>query len=160
MKRGEIYLVKNRYAFGAEISKARPAVIVSNDILNATSEVAEVVYLTTKPKKELPTHANIQATGVPSTALCEQIDSVSVKMLCAKVGDCSEEEMANIDRALKASLGLSVESAEPKKEPEAAETFSTEDVEGIAKWIKVAAERDAYKEILDKLLDRGGCADG
>lgn len=144
MKRGEAYIVKSRYSVGSEIAKARPAVIVSNDALNATAEVVEVVYLTTKPKKELPTHACIQATGVPSTALCEQIDSVSVTLVCHRVGVCSEKEMAAIDRALMSSIGL----GEDKEVTEASK---------LEQWlmqelVKTQAERDRYAKIIDLFI--------
>lgn len=113
MKRGEIYYISRRANLnvGAEIAKARPAVIVSNNALNATAEVVEVVYLTTSPKKDLPEHVCINSTGVPSTVLCEQIDHVSVQLVDNYCGTCTEEEMAAIDQALLASLGI----AEPTK---------------------------------------------
>lgn len=144
MRRGEIYIVKSRYSVGSEIAKARPAVIVSNDALNATAEVVEVVYLTTKPKKELPTHACIHATGVPSTALCEQIDSVSVTLVCHRVGVCSEEEMAAIDRALMSSLRLG-------------EDTEVTEASKLEQWLmqelaKAQAERDRYAKIIDLFI--------
>ncbi len=106
MRRGEIYLIRHRGSIGHEIAKARPGVIVSNNILTNTSDVVEVVYLTTKPKKDMPTHALINATGMPSTALCEQIDSVATELVGSYCGTCSKEEMEDIDRALLASLGI------------------------------------------------------
>ena len=41
-------------------SGGRPAVIVSNDKNNAKSNTVEVVYMTTKPKTDLPTHVYIE----------------------------------------------------------------------------------------------------
>lgn len=119
MKRGEIYYIARRGAVGAEIQNARPAIIVSNDILNTTSGVVEVVYLTAQPKKNLPTHATIEATGMTSTALCEQIDAVSVLLVGDYCGTCSEAEMEAVNRALCASLDLAKradDKAKPKKE--------------------------------------------
>lgn len=155
MERGEVYIVKSRYTVGSEIAKARPAVIVSNDLLNATAEVVEVVYLTTKPKKDLPTHVSIQATGVRSTALCEQIDSVSLQLVCGRVGVCSEEEMAAVDRALMCSLGVTTEPRDAALSKGVAE--GTLDL--YIRATRALAERDAYKEILDRILDGGGCTD-
>ena len=106
MKRGEIYYIANRDAVGAETAKSRPGVIVSHDALNNTSEVVEVVYLTTRPKKDLPTHAEILATGRPSVALCEQIDHVSVQLVGNYCGTCSAKEMDDINAALMHSLSL------------------------------------------------------
>lgn len=106
MKRGEIYFIAHRHTVGSEVAKGRPAIIVSADALNATAEVVEVVFLTTKPKKELPTHVGINATGITSTALCEQVTTVSKALVGDYFGRCTEEEMEGIDRALCASLGI------------------------------------------------------
>ena len=55
MKRGEIYYIESTYReTGSEQRGGRPAVIVSNDKNNENSEVVEVVYMTTKPKKRPP----------------------------------------------------------------------------------------------------------
>lgn len=106
MKRGEIYYIARRDAIGAETMKARPGVIVSNDALNATSEVVEVVYLTTQPKKDAPTHVIVEATGCTSTAICEHIDHVSTLLIGDYCGTCSAEEIEAIDAALLHSLGV------------------------------------------------------
>lgn len=106
MKRGEIYYIDRRNTYGSEIAKGRPAVIVSNNHLNATSGVVMVVYLTTQPKKDLPTHVPITSRSVCSTALCEQIDSVSTMLVGDYYGACTAEEMAAIDRALLVALSI------------------------------------------------------
>ena len=62
MKRGEIYYIESTYReTGSEQRGGRPAVIVSNDKNNENSEVVEVVYMTTKPKNDLPTHVFIRS---------------------------------------------------------------------------------------------------
>jgi mRNA-degrading endonuclease toxin of MazEF toxin-antitoxin module len=91
------------------MAKGRPGVIVSNDILNDTSTVVEVVYLSTKLWKKMPTHATIEATGLTSVAKCEQIDSVSKERLGKYCGTCTDEEMEAIDRALLCSLGIELD---------------------------------------------------
>lgn len=149
MKRGEIYYIHMRPTVGAEISKARPAVIVSNDALNQTSDVVEVVYLTTQPKKELPTHAFINATGVESTVLCEQVDTVSTLLVGDYCGTCSEKEMAAIDRGLLASLSLSSTNEEEgegvKALRDCLDAFEAE-------LERVQVERDRYARMLDMLM--------
>lgn len=106
MKRGDIYYIAHRYTVGSEMAKGRPAVIVSADALNDTAEVVEVVFLTTKPKKEMPTHVGINSTRLPSTACCEQITTVSKELVGDYFGRCTEEEMAEINRALRRSLDI------------------------------------------------------
>lgn len=153
MKRGEIYYIQRRDALvtGSEIAKARPAVIVSHNALNATSNVVEVVYLTTQPKKDLPTHAVINSSGVRSIALCEQIDHVSITLVGDYCGTCTEAEMADIDRALRQSLGLldtgmaPVKAADPDKIVAALED----------QLRAMRAERDRYARMLDILMQRG-----
>lgn len=151
MKRGEIYYISRRgeYHVGAEIAKARPAVIVSSNALNCTSEVVEVVYLTTSPKKDLPTHVSIHSTGVPSTALCEQIDHVSIRLAGDYCGTCTEEEMASIDQALLRSLGI----AEPKPDNREATKVSEGEKWLIEQLGAVTAERDRYAKMIDMLLE-------
>lgn len=66
MKRGEIYYIESTYReTGSEQRGGRPAVIVSNDKNNENSEVVEVVYMTTKPKNDLPTHVFIRSALSP-----------------------------------------------------------------------------------------------
>lgn len=87
--------------------KNRPAIIVSNDANNAFSPVYEVVFLTSSPRRDLPTHVTIRSAEQPSVALCEQVQSVGKEALQRYVGHCTAAEMEAIDCALMISLGLS-----------------------------------------------------
>lgn len=146
MKRGEVYYIARRDTIGAETMKARPAIIVSNDALNATSEVVMVVYLTTQPKRDEPTHVPIDATGCRSTAICEHIDHVSTLLVGDFCGTCSAEEMAAVDAALLAALGIETEEAPVELR-----------LEGDA-LVKACAERDVYKSLVDQMLRQGVCS--
>lgn len=149
MKRGEIYYITHRDTIGDEISKARPGVIVSNDALNLHSGVVEGVYLTTQLKDHTPTHAIIEATGRTSTALCEQINTVSVQLVGDYCGTCSEEEMAAINQALRASLDLArIRSPREVK----AMRVTDEEIKLLEQLRQVRAERDRYARMLDMLL--------
>ena len=107
LHRGEIYYISRGVAsYGHEQQADRPAVIVSNEKNNENSGVVEVVYLTTQPKTDLPTHTVIRSTGRVSTVLCEQIVSVSVDRIAGYIGQVSEQEQKNIDIALMISLQL------------------------------------------------------
>lgn len=107
LHRGEIYYISRGVAsYGHEQQADRPAVIVSNEKNNENSGVVEVVYLTTQPKTDLPTHTVIRSTGRVSTVLCEQIVSVSVDRIVGYIGQVSEQEQKNIDIALMISLQL------------------------------------------------------
>lgn len=108
MKRGEIYYISSNYQeTGSEQRAGRPAVIVSNNNNNNNnSEVVEVVYMTTRPKNDLPTHVVTRSTPQESVILCEQIASVSVQRVGERVGALTDTEMQQLDIALAISLGL------------------------------------------------------
>lgn len=143
MKRGEIYYIQRRDTVGAEIRKARPGVIVSRDSLNATSDVVSVVYLTTQPKEEQPTHAVIHATGLQSVALCEQIDSVDKSLVGDYCGECSPDELRAIEEALCHALGLFMHDRTE---------MLTAEIRGLREALAaVTSQRDRYEKIIDIL---------
>lgn len=105
--RGDIfYVTENKAVQGCEQLQDRPAVVVSNNKGNKHSSIVEVVFLTTKEKsKYLPTHTKVLCQ-IPSTALCEQVTSISILRLGEYIRTCTEAEMKAIDRCLMISLGL------------------------------------------------------
>lgn len=102
IKRGDIWYVSKDNYTGCEQAAGRPAIIVSNEKNNACAEIVEVVYMTTQPKKDLPTHVLIRSSERESTALCEQITTVSVDRLLTPA------EMTNVEVAMLISLELEV----------------------------------------------------
>ena len=89
--RGEVFYVERFHSVGSEQQAGRPAVVVSSNVNNKHSSVVEVVYLTTQPKRDMLTHVQIEATGRPSIALCEQVHSVSCQRLNGYCGKCSRK---------------------------------------------------------------------
>lgn len=106
IKRGDIFYINKGDTVGSEQQAGRPAIVVSNDKCNEHSPVIEVVFLTRKWKKPLPTHVQIMSTGMRSTALCEQITAVDVERIGDFKGHLTDEEMAQVDHALLVSVGL------------------------------------------------------
>jgi mRNA interferase MazF len=152
MKRGEIYYIEKHDAYGSEIKKARPGVIVSNDMLNHTSGVVEVIFLTTQPKKDLPTHVYINSTGCEATALCEQINTIDIRRVGSYCGTCTEDEMLAIDRALCASLDLARARRTRDEDREPPVIHYDERKTLLAELDRVTAERDRYAKMLDYFL--------
>lgn len=107
VKRGDIFYIANSkyYATNPENEAGRPGIVVSCDELNEHSPSVEVVYLTTKDKKPMPTHVPILCK-INSTALCETIYTVSKDRLGDYVRTCSDKEMAAIDKGMLCSLGI------------------------------------------------------
>ena len=146
MKRGDIYYVLEGAYVGSEQKAGRPAVIVSNETLNSKGGTVEIVFLTTKPKSRIPTHITIRSATYVSTALCEQITSVSKERIGEYVGTCTESEMLQIDIALKISLGLNDASVfeNPKND------VLVEDLRNRLQ--QVTLERDIHKSNYDNLI--------
>lgn len=103
--RGDIFFITEDAYTGSEQNGGRPGVIVSNDVGNKHSPNVEVVFLTSREKKPMPTHVEVLCK-VPSTALCENIQTVSKERLDSFIRSCTTSEMKNIDNALLYSLGL------------------------------------------------------
>lgn len=137
INRGDIFYVDYLPTVGSEQRGGRPAVVVSNDTNNNFSEVVEVVYLTTQPKADLPTHVAIRGLTKPSTALCEQITTVSKERLGNCAGICTDEEMDMIDLALAVSLGIQSEAEQERAVPDNTNQY--------ASWLEVPYNGQKYK---------------
>lgn len=186
IKRGEMfYINRGGQPKGSEQYADRPAVVVSNDKNNENSNVVEIVYMTTQPKTDLPTHVVVRSTGRVSTVLCEQVYSVSVERIGSYIGECTEKEMENIDIALMISLQLDGGIKTTKKynetirEQQKEIEFYRNKIQAMEQELKEQAnkkpeiitesedtirlqtERDTYKTMYEQLLNKlvnGGAA--
>lgn len=166
IERGDIfYVYKNAPTYGSEQMAGRPAIIVSNDKNNQSSETVELVYLTTQEKNPLPTHVTIRSTSRLSTALCEQITTVSIERLGDYVGHVSKSEMTNLETAMLVSLDLVMGEVKEKVVEVPVEVIKEvvkevkapveADLAGeITNVASIIAERDTYKRMYEALLDR------
>lgn len=146
--RGDIFYIKKwGDTTGSEQYAGRPAVIVSNDTGNRHSKICEIVYLTSEKKTPLPTHVDVMCT-VPSTALCEQIVTISQERLENYVRSCTKTEMEAIDRALKISLALdgSVDYDEYSTVDEQADTKEIDDLKAELERAK-AEQAESEKQL-------------
>ncbi len=110
IKRMEIYMAKLISQGGSVQCGERPVLIVQNNIGNANSPTVIVVPLTSKAKKDMPTHVEIPIKNgltVESVALCEQIITLPTNRLEKKMGMIRDKGLTKkINEALKVSLGL------------------------------------------------------
>lgn len=110
MVKGDIFLVDFGVGSGSEQQGIRPAVIVQNDKGNKHSTTVIVSAITSKGKKNLPTHVSIKKGGksnlsFDSTVLLEQIRTVDKKRIRGeRIGQV--ENLTDIDRAIMVSLGI------------------------------------------------------
>lgn len=176
--------IEETYSISKKINQdtGRPAVIVSNNDINESQNMVEVVYLVEKPNELLPTHAKVRCY-LPSTALCEQIVSVSKDRIDGFIRTCTDEEIEKINKGLSISLGIaesddtiaeklkeltdSLSEAqrindglrnrikeEIDKQQELEKQLSQIETENTDETIKVAAERDIYKDLYMKLTEK------
>ena len=154
--RGEIFYISRAGAYneiGSEQYAGRPAIIISNNIINQNSETLEVVYLTTQPKRDLPTHVTVRASGRVSTAICEQVTTVSPTRIGDYYGECSPQELSAVDAAIASSLGLEFVTPENCATKSGGELSTLDE-----KYIELRSEKNLYKSLyestLEKLLER------
>ena len=129
--RGEIFFINEGESTGSEQGGARPGIIVSNDIGNKHAPIVEVVYLTSREKKLMPTHVKIKSSPIPSIALCEQIETVYKKRIGKYLAKATMDEMKLIDKALAVSIGLGGNMKMSEYVREWAEAFKEPDLDPI-----------------------------
>lgn len=115
MRRGEIRVVDLDPTRGAEATKRRPAVIVSNDGANMTATrlgrgVVTVVPVTSNVTRIYPFQVLLEATETgldhDSKAQAEQVRSIAVERLGRRVGVVPPRLMSKLDEALRLHLAL------------------------------------------------------
>jgi mRNA interferase MazF len=115
MLRGEIHSVDLDPVLGSEASKRRPAVIVSNDGANLAATrlgrgVVTVVPIASNLERVYPFQVLLPATSTglerDSKAQAEQVRSVAVQRIGAKLGVVPAFLMAQVDEALRLHLAL------------------------------------------------------
>ncbi|MBR9701096.1 type II toxin-antitoxin system PemK/MazF family toxin [Candidatus Woesearchaeota archaeon] len=111
MRRGEVWLVSLNPTQGSEIGKARPSIIIQNDIGNTHSSTTIVVPITSqKTDRIYPVEVLVTPTqsGLPKTskALCDQIRCIDKQRLIKRIGKLNATTVHDIEYALKVSLGM------------------------------------------------------
>ena len=110
-RRGEIYYVDLDPVVGSEQGGHRPALVIQNDVGNRYSPVVIIAAITSRPARRVrPTDVVLQpddsGLDVTSRALLNQIRTVDKRRLRRLVGRVTPAEMAQVDEAIRISLGL------------------------------------------------------
>ncbi len=112
MRRGEVYDARLEPTEGSEQGGIRPVIIVSRDVINASSPVVLAVPCTTyrSTKRVYSTQVLIQAPdgGLDrdSIAMADQVRVLSKSRFLCLRGTLSNQTMAQLDRALLIALDL------------------------------------------------------
>jgi len=116
IRRGDVVLVPFPYVMDFTQEKARPALVIQNDVANWVSSTVILALISfTRPRKRYPMHYPTKA-GSPialaagltmdSIVKAETIIPLPKRAIHRKLGTLPWEAMAEVDRALKVSLQL------------------------------------------------------
>jgi mRNA interferase MazF len=108
-KRGQIWIANLSGGIGSEQNLTRPVIVVQNNIANKFSPTITIVPMTKQDKKWLPTHVKLHKTmclSSLSTALVEQVTTISKERLKNYLGEIEFNEMIEIERGLMIQLGI------------------------------------------------------
>jgi mRNA interferase MazF len=108
--RGDIWLADIKGEEGVSIQKGlRPVITIANNMANTYSPVVQVIPITTKNKKKLPTQVPVGINSglrIDSIALAEQIMLLDKTCLIKKIGEVDSSTMSNIEKAILIQFGL------------------------------------------------------
>jgi mRNA interferase MazF len=107
MRRGDVWWVALDPTIGGEIGKTRPAVILSNDRWNISSNRVQIVPITSQTRRVYASEAVVSIDGKLSKAVADQIRTTDKSRLLGQMGRLTDIEMQAIERAVRIQLGLS-----------------------------------------------------
>ena len=110
IQRGDIFWVDWSPGRGSEQMGKRPSLIIQNDLGNKFSSTTIVSSVTTAVNKPYPFLVSVpsEESGLPQDSIVDlaMIMTVNKDRLGQKCGELSPEKMAEVDQAIKVSLGL------------------------------------------------------
>ena len=108
--RGDVYMVNLDPAIGHEQAGQRPALIISDDLLNRSPAGLVIVAPITGTDRGIPAHVFVAAPegGLTkaSVIMADQIRAISPRRLGRRLGAITPGTMAKVDHRLRLVLGL------------------------------------------------------
>ena len=113
MKRGDVYLVDMDPTKGSEQAGRRPAIVFEDDrLIPATLTVVVIPFTTNLRMQRLPTcvlaPAGEGGLRHDSVAICHQIRALDKRGLVEHWGELPAARLAEVERAVLRTLGVSV----------------------------------------------------
>ena len=105
MKRYEIRWTAFDPTRGAEMTKTRPAVIVSLDVLNRLLETVVVCPLTTRLHPAWRSRVQVRCGGRAAEIAVDQIRALSKARLGDRIGSLTKDEAATLRRVITEMYG-------------------------------------------------------
>ena len=111
IKRGDIYYADLNPTVGCEQGGIRPVLIIQNNVGNHFSPTVIAAAITSRKKKDMPTHVLIDENDTrlfaDSRIMLEQVRTIDRERLKEYVDHADSATMQSVDRAIAVSLGLS-----------------------------------------------------
>ena len=109
--RGDVVLVDLDPTIGHEQGGQRPALVVSDDLMNSSAGGLVIIAPITGTDRGIPAHVKIAAPegGLLklSVIMVDQIRTISRRRIARKLGSISAQSMSRVDDRLRLVLGLS-----------------------------------------------------
>ena len=110
IRRGQVWVVNLDPTVGSEISKTRPALVISNDLQNRLLHHVTVLPITDKGERvytvEVFLPKGTAGLTKDSKLRCHQIRTIDKARFVKCLGECSSEYWPQISHALKLHLGF------------------------------------------------------
>ena len=103
--RGDIFIAEIYSSTCSKSKDIRPVVVIQNDIGNRYSPNVIVATITSKKRKKLVTHIDIDLEK-SSTILCEQIYTIKKEQLIKWIGKLDKEKIDLLNKSLEKSIGI------------------------------------------------------
>ncbi len=110
IKRGDIYYADLNPTVGCEQGGVRPVLIIQNNVGNHFSPTVIAAAITSRRKKDMPTHVLLDEEGTrlfaDSRIMLEQVRTIDRERLKEYVGSANAATMQYVDHAIAVSFGL------------------------------------------------------
>ena len=106
VRRGDIWWVNLDPTRGSEISKTRPAAVISADALNRARRTVIIVPLSSGPIPRPPIIVATPSAGPNSVAVCDQLRAVDKRRLTRHSGRLSTAYLQTLEEGLRRILEL------------------------------------------------------
>lgn len=104
--RGEVWWVPPDPTKDSEITKTRPCLVLSTDILNERRRTVAVIPFSTSLRPSPPLLVPVTCAGRDAVAAIDQIRAVSKERLRKRIGLLAPECLADVESALRELLEL------------------------------------------------------
>lgn len=104
--RGDIVWANNYLADGNIQKNMRPYLVISNNKCNEFSNVILAIPLTTRAKKNIPTHYKIKINNKLNTILAEQIVCLNKEDIKGYIDTIDDYDLKQVENKIKIQLDL------------------------------------------------------